>query len=823
MSMLTIERILLLVLFATMVMGCSPIAKDGQLISSGAPVTLRAGQTVGQTFQARDSGLDGIQVYLSPQTQGAGTLRMHLRNASNSAADIETASLPVQQVNTPTFYRFGFSPRDDSFKHAYYFLLDVEGEGSVQVAAAPGDVFLDGALYQDGNPVDAQATFRLTYDPVRLGLGLLPLGASWLGFLAIAIFLYVFPGLALLTLLWRDGPRVSWGEKLGLAIGISVALYPLLLLWTHLVGLQLGALYAWIPPLASLAFLVWHHRKLRLASLINSLRAWRRSDSFLPDAVLIFLIVLIVFTRFWVIRTLDVPMWGDSYQHTMIAQLIVDNGGLFDSWQPYAPYDTFTVQFGFPVTASLLSWIMKMNSALSIITMGQIINSLAVFTLYPLAARLADGNRWAGVGALLIAGLLSPMPSYYVNWGRYAQLAGQLILPVSLWLVWGAIESSDRSWRKIALAGAVLVGMTLTYYRMPFYYVPFILTLLFVRGLTVWKLDIRRWSSDLSTLVLVAVVAVILFLPWMINIPRGNLQGAVEDGVINATPLENVLSDYRAWIDITYYVPLLLLVSALAGLIWSLIKKRWVVASIGLWVIGLASLVAGQVIRLPGASLMQNFAVLIALYIPVGLLGGYVLSQIMISVEQKNLIAGWMIVGFLFVIAVSWGSKNQITVQNPQAFALVTPPDVEAMSWIRNNTQGNARFLTEGFSIYNGLSAVGADAGWWIPLLANRSNTMPPQYALFNEKPIESDYSQRVIDLVRGFEKESPASSAGIRLLCNWGITHVFIGQRQGNVGAGVKQLYSAETFTSSKIFTPIYHQDRVFVYALNRQACASN
>jgi hypothetical protein len=242
-------------------------------------------------------------------------------------------------------------------KHFYYFLLEAVGEGSVQVLTASGDTYLDGALYKNGSPIDAQASFRMTYDPMRLTLGLMWQIAGWLGYLVISTFLFVIPGWALLIFFWRGESKLVWGEMLGLAVGISVALYPLLLLWTYLISLQLGALYAWLPPLAALAFLAWRYRSAQLSSLSSSLREWRQSDAFLPDAVLLVLIVLVVFTRFWVIRSIDVPMWGDSLQHTMIAQLIVDNGGLFDLWQPYVPYTTLTVQYGFPAMGSLLTWI----------------------------------------------------------------------------------------------------------------------------------------------------------------------------------------------------------------------------------------------------------------------------------------------------------------------------------------------------------------------------------------------------------------------------------------------------------------------------------
>jgi hypothetical protein len=67
---------------------------------------------------------------------------------------------------------------------------------------------------------------------------------------------------------------------------------------------------------------------------------------------------------------------------------------------------------------------------------GQIINVLAVLTLYPLSVHLAKGSRWAGVGAVLIAGIVSPMPAYYVNWGRLRNLADRYCyqwLSISFW------------------------------------------------------------------------------------------------------------------------------------------------------------------------------------------------------------------------------------------------------------------------------------------------------------------------------------------------------------------------------------------------------
>ncbi|MDE3090745.1 MAG: hypothetical protein KGJ80_15325, partial [Chloroflexota bacterium] len=406
---------------------CSPFVKDGQPTTNASTLVLQSGETVGQTFTARDRGLNGVEVFLSPDATAQGEIRLHLRADSQSTKDISIATLAAQAVTAPGFYRFDFAPQSNSRGQDYFAAIELQGSGSLRVGTAPGDAYLDGALYQNGNPIDAQMTFRLVYDPIELLIGLAALMLTWLQVLAVAISLFVLPGWALLAV-WLSGwGALSWGERLGLAIGLSVAIYPLLLLWPNLMGLHLGALYAWLPIVFAILVLAWHNRAWRPGKIGAAWRAWRQSPLVWSDLALIGLIFLIIFTRFWVIRSIDVPMWGDSYQHTMITQLIMDHGGLFDSWQPYTPYSTLTVQFGFPTAAAVFSWLTGTSSVRGVLWVGQILNVLAIIVLYPLAVRIARGNRWAGVGAVLIAGLLSQMPAFYVNWGRYAQLAGQAI------------------------------------------------------------------------------------------------------------------------------------------------------------------------------------------------------------------------------------------------------------------------------------------------------------------------------------------------------------------------------------------------------------
>ncbi|HIE56724.1 MAG TPA: hypothetical protein EYP88_00630, partial [Anaerolineales bacterium] len=403
--------IFLLVIFSA---ACAPITRPEQdTVVDSLP--LEAGQTLGQSFVARFDGLNSVGIYLAPLEPGNGEIQLTLRNKAQGQK-LGRATISIATITAPGFYRFSLPTQANSNQKDYYLTLKIKGAGSVNVGTAPGNTYLNGALYHNGAPDDAhQMAFQLSYHPPRLAMGLLKEGLTWGWYLLVAAFLFVLPGWAILAGTGGRGDGVRGGEsvegetrgsdgdtpgnytpdthlvylamrnrwvKLGLAAGISVAIYPILFLWTDLIGLHLGALYAWIPPLAGAVLLLWKYVK---AWHQGALKKLRLPGIQLADAALLFVLGLVILTRFWVIRSLPLPMWGDSYQHTMMAQLLVDNGGLFNSWKPYAELTTFTYHFGFHSLVAIFHWITQLSLPQSTLWVGQILNILAVIVIYPLA------------------------------------------------------------------------------------------------------------------------------------------------------------------------------------------------------------------------------------------------------------------------------------------------------------------------------------------------------------------------------------------------------------------------------------------------------
>lgn len=467
--------------------GCSSlIDSDQPHVVPDMVVNLKPGDTVGQTFVARHGGLNGISLWLEADNSARGQLILHLRVDPNVDSDIDKVSLSLEKLDVPGFYHFPLQI-DDSSHNAYrYIFLELQGTGLVSVGAAPGETYIDGAAYFNHEPRDAQLAFQLSYD---IGAIVSEIIRSFVYdgvmILILSILLYVVPGYAIILIFFRkkhsqislreyntNNEEICWPALLGLAIGISLSLYPFLIFWTSWFNLRLSALYGWLPIVGGVVIIGWHYRGLRFHSTIESIRQWVKSRNFWSDLAYIIVVFLICITRLLVIRTIDVPMWGDSYQHTMIAQLIVDNGGLFQSWKPYAELETFTYHFGFHSTVAVFHWIGGYEIPKATLLVGQLMNIFSVLSLYPLVI-WSGGNRWSGVVAAMVAGLLSPMPIQYINWGRYTQLTGQVILPVAV-VISGIFLQARHLKLSIAIVSSIVIaGLAFTHYRILIFYVIF--------------------------------------------------------------------------------------------------------------------------------------------------------------------------------------------------------------------------------------------------------------------------------------------------------------------------------------------------------------
>lgn len=808
-----LHLIILFSILSIALMGCSPIVRPEQLVNNES-VPLGDGALIGQTFFARYRGLSGIEVYLKPNRAEIGELALTLFNNPQKQEVLAKSNLSMEVIAGPDYYLFAFPGIKNSTNRDYYFEISAQRENSLEIGAGPGQAYLDGALYQNNIPQDKQVAFRLAYEPYQLIMGLGSLGLSWLQILMVTAFLFILPGWAVLSFWESKWTLWSLGEKLGLSAAVSVAIYPIFFLWTDLVGLHLGLLYAWLPATLALGAIAWRNggwwAKLREIWSLNKTRSWLYAIT-PADFTLIVLLGLIFATRFWVIRNLEVPLWGDSYQHAMIAQLLVDNLGLFDSWEPYAELNTFTYHFGFHSLTAVFHWATNIPIPKATLWMGQILNGLALISLYPLAVKISS-NRWAGVFAVLLAGLISPMPMYYVNWGRYTQLAGQVILPGAALALWTAYEKGRKDLTIIALSSILVGGLALTHYRVLVFGGLFIIALLLF-NIGTWK---RNVAVHLLPVVLSTLGAMIIFLPWLIHVFRGQILQIFLSQVTTApSNLSTFTQQYNAIGDLSSYLPPYLWILFLFALGAGFWRRERNFAIVALWWLLIMIAANPQWLNLPGAGAITNFAVFITAYLPVSVLVGAVAGWLVdVSPGKKNSVISGSFALVIFAIALGiWGSLQRINDINVAEHALVTRADLRAAEWIQNNTDTGAKFLVNSFFAYGGSAIVGSDGGWWLPLLSNRQTTLPP-LTYTSEGGPRPDYREWINSLTAEFLDGDLDSREVLDKLSRRKVTHVYIGHQDGQVNYSGARL-DGEQLSKSKSFKEIYHQDRVRIFEI--------
>jgi hypothetical protein len=652
--------------------------------------------------------------------------------------------------------------------------------------------------------------------------GLLGEGLRAARLLVQSALLYLLPGGVLVVWLWPEG---HWIERILVAVGLGVAVSALLV-YVTLTGVRLGTgmivgvlvlcgvgIGARVALDRSLGKAWTHFWGTLRADPGRVLRQWGGqlgAPAGLVALALAVLGVLILGVRLYVVRSLAVPLWGDGYQHTMMAQLIADHKGLFDSWAPYAPLTTFTYHFGFHANVASFHWLSGDTVIHATIWVGQMMNALAALCLYPLAIKVSGGKRWAGVGAVLVAGLLLPMPMYYVNWGRYTQLTGQVILVVAVYVTWAYLEAPRRA-RHVIPVWIAVAGLAVTHYRVLAFYVVFVLAYL------VWSWRAETWRHTLGRMAWAGLGAFVLFIPWLVRVlPSHMVRVLVHQVSTAATKVSALDVQYNSIGDIKLFMApwaWLLLAASLGLGLW---RRQRGVLLIALWWFVLLVITNPSWVSLPGTGAISNFALFIALYIPAALLIGNTLGWLMDFAKGR---VGWRALGVVCVVALGvLGARQRTDDVHVLAHSLVTHPDLEAMAWIRENTPEDARFLVNSFPAYGNTLVAGSDAGWWMPLLGGRGSSLPPlNYG--SEQGTSPDLVHSVNELTLRLQKMDLDDPETVHMLCERGLSHVYIGQRQGRVNYGGPHVLDLDEMLGSSFYSLLYQKDRV---AILRIECAA-
>jgi hypothetical protein len=434
--------------------------------------------------------------------------------------------------------------------------------------------------------------------------------------------------------------------------------------------------------------------------------------------VLIFLAALL--WRFYQIREVVLPLWVDSVHHVQIVKLMLENGGIPDSFEPYMPVP-FYYHYAFHALAGAFSTVAGLNAQDAVLYLGQIINAGIALAVYRLGVALWADWRKAALGAILVA-FVSQMPAYYVTWGRYTLLTGMLLLPLAMATALDMYNKGANRARLATLA-VLTAGILLSHYFAAGLLVLFLIILGFGALFTGIKHKEQFGKKTWLPLLLASLTGLLLAIPWLYSM-WGFARAMVQVVAIPPT-MEAVdrlyFPEYLNYLwrlvgpDRNHY----LLFAALPGLIIALYRSRTRVFGIWALLLVILSLPVGVYI----APFRPDHAVIV-LFLPTAMLVAELfISAIDWSPVEKLEPLKTAIVLIIFAALVGWGVWETRSVIN-SATVLATKADLEAIEWIEDNLPLEARFLINVTHWQYG-SYRGVDGGWWITPLTNRTASLP--------------------------------------------------------------------------------------------------
>ena len=809
---------ILSVLFLISLTGCVTFAdpEASQDFTADNVGTLSSDATIGQSFISRRSHFNGITIWISRTpslsgSEGSNNLSFQLFSVPGDKEPFFAGSITVPATGTHLPVNLTIPDQKNPAGQSY-FIRFANDTDTIQFNGRNADAYPNGTTYINDQPINADIAFRLSYE---YGFSSFiedihtSLASLWI-VLPLVIVLWL-PGWLLLDF---SGLRPSYdlGEQIALAMGLSLAFIPIAMLWTTVLRLKAtGQSTYFVAGLLIALFLVRLVYKVVKSSQKpahsdvtqpgNSIQLSVGKDR-LPSFQ--FLALLLIFfasliMRLIMVRDLATPAWVDSVHHAFITRLILGAGAYPSSYLPYMDISPNAYHLGFHSIAAIFTWLSQLDLSRSLLILGQLLNALSVFSVYLFTKTLTQ-NTNSGLFAAVITGFLTPMPTYYTSWGRYTELTGLLLLPVILALIqpWMKGNTTQRSYWIVLLGAITAGGLFMIHYRVLAFLACLLFTYVVLNVIKVTEANHPKPVRLFLVILSMVIVTMIIVLPWLIPTVKSNLLPYVTTTISSSVPF---FQDF-AWPYLTSAFGKQSLVLAGLGLIWGIIKPRRFTFILLVWITLLFLLANLAALKLPGGGLVNNSSVEIMLFIPISILGGYFLAQLL--AHWKEMMPGWLLqTSFAIVLVLTaiisyLGARQLVTILNPVTI-LSRNGDLGGIKWVKDNIPLNETIVINPFAWGYGLYA-GNDGGFWITPLTGRQTLPPPVlYGLSSDAKAISQLSQQVISL---------SSDPGVfrDFLLSHQLHYVYLGVRGGAI--------SPEKLSSSGLFSLLYHQDGVWVFS---------
>jgi len=592
--------------------------------------------------------------------------------------------------------------------------------------------------------------------------------------LVIGVMLLI-PGWAILSVsgLWRRWQGV---QRWFMAIGVSIAFYPVLyyLMRTLLPSVLIGLNKLWVMLAVMGLLIVWTLRK-----------QWLKPVKFTRWSWLVLVVLgITLFTRLWLAHLYPYPAWTDSLHHSILTHLTASSGQIPFTMLPYDSASTAMYHLGLYGLSAPLEILANIPGHSALLWMGQTLNGLCGIGVFLLLDRKV--GRLGAIAGMVITGLVSIMPAYYFNWGRYTQVGSQAIVLMAALVTWEAVRAWRVEWPvnkasliMLALHAALLnAGVFLLHFQVAGYTLPLLLIIVVAELVIAGKEKKRFWVTLMAGLTITAI-SLVLILPALIPAFETYYELRSAATVENVNGLENIY--YFSWEGVYAQTgkPWFLWL-ALISLVVGLIKKpREFTLVVLSWVVLLLVEGFSYLLNIPLLAFTNLSAILIMLYLPIGLLVGVMAQSLVGWVPRPLKIVGELVLLTVILAVGIWGATLRVKQIEPFR-QFMTVDDEKAMVWIKENTPEDAVFAVNLEPWIPNLP-IGTDGGYWIPYYTGRKTTAGMMLSGFGT---EMDLRLRRIHATLNLYGDITS----LKELCALGVEFMYIGG---------KPTYSGKSFNS--------------------------
>lgn len=613
--------------------------------------------------------------------------------------------------------------------------------------------------------------------------------------------LFTLPGGAVVSVnsAWRQWPTL---QRWCLAIGLSIAVYPvgfymLRSLWPDQ---TIGPLK--LAGFLSLCGLVW------IWCLRREWRTWLTLELLEWLALVVFAAIL--FTRFWIIRDQPYPAWTDSLHHTLLTELTARQGRLPFNLEPYFPTELGQYHLGLYALTGSAQMLSGVPAHTALLWTAQALNGLCGLGVYVVLDRKV--GRWGAVVGAVVVGLISYQPAWYVNWGRFTQLAAQTVLLMAWLINWHVITSFRlgvlsrlEAIVSILIAAMLNGAVFLFHFRIAAFYLPLLVLSV------VWEfwlgLRERQLQPFLASVAAMSLVSLLTVWPVLWRAFQIYLQRIAQPVYLLPQELEQASNTY---FDFPLIVvadlagrPSLLVLAAICAA-WGWRRQSRFVMTILIWVVVSIGFGYAYLLGVPALSFTNVGASAIMLYLPISLIIGAAGQMLLDHFDRLRRGPGF--VGMLVALTIIGAVAGRYRAIERESFRyFIKPVDVQAMEWIKVKTPADAVFAVNTVFWLPDFPH-GIDAGYWLPYLANRKTTASSM--LFDLGPEE--HRRWVVDASRAVIRlsEDPSATTDLRRL---GVEYIYIGANSDLFASSL----DGERLSQTSRVKLLYHQDDVWIFMI--------